>query len=214
MSPPQTGVSGQVDGVARSTAEAIDGGDAAEPEPRTHTKRRIEIEIVEDAGDWSALGDIAQLEGQILRAAEAVAAEPAVAAFLPTAPAVAGAVVALSCDESVAGLNAQFRGKAKPTNVLSFPAPHSAQPLEDGEPRALGDIVLAVETITREAAEMGLPVAHHLTHLVVHGLLHLLGYDHLTAEDAEAMEALEIRILAKLGIGDPYAGSEVVEAPS
>ncbi len=115
------------------------------------------------------------------------------------------ACVALSSDAEVARLNATYRGKQAATNVLSFPA--GPAPAGGGDVRLLGDLVLAAETVTREAAELGLPLEHHLQHLVVHGLLHLLGYDHEMDEEAETMEALEVRILARLGIDDPYAAA-------
>ena len=113
----------------------------------------------------------------------------------------ASVTIALSADASVAVLNGQYRGKPKPTNVLSFPAGPGAQ---DG---FLGDIVLAAETLKREAELEDIPVEHHFQHLVVHGVLHLLGYDHETDAEAEAMEKLEIGILARLGIANPYTGA-------
>ena len=104
--------------------------------------------------------------------------------------------VALDSDKGVRALNARDRKKDKPTNVLSYPS---------GERDFLGDIVLARQTVWREAREQRKSAADHFTHLVVHGTLHLLGYDHETGEaDAERMEALERRVLAKLGIADPY----------
>jgi probable rRNA maturation factor len=104
--------------------------------------------------------------------------------------------IALADDRRVRALNARDRRKDKPTNVLSYPS---------GERDFLGDVVLARQTVWREAKSQGKTAADHLSHLVVHGTLHLLGYDHETGEaDAERMEALERRILAKLGIADPY----------
>jgi probable rRNA maturation factor len=107
-------------------------------------------------------------------------------------------------DEKILEINRQWRGKATATNVLSFPV--SAETLVPaGEPRPLGDIALAFGVISKEAAEQKKPIAHHVTHLIVHGALHLLGYDHETDSEAEAMEAREIMILAGLGIENPYA---------
>lgn len=106
-------------------------------------------------------------------------------------------------DGSVATLNAEWRGKDKPTNVLSFPTPED-MPVPAGEPRPLGDIVLANGVVTREAEEQGKTLHDHTAHLIVHGTLHLLGYDHETDGEAEEMETLETRILKGLGIPDPY----------
>jgi probable rRNA maturation factor len=117
--------------------------------------------------------------------------------------------IALSDDASVQKLNAGFRGKDKPTNVLSFPAGETAVADAETGARPLGDIILALETVMAEAAEQEKPAAHHFQHLVVHGALHLLGFDHETDSEASEMESLEIEILAGLGIPDPYAGTEV-----
>lgn len=111
--------------------------------------------------------------------------------------------VVLGDDATVRDLNRTYRGQDRPTNVLSFPAGQDALP-EDA-PCLLGDIVLAYATIAREAADQGKRPADHLSHLCVHGLLHLLGYDHETETDAVEMEALEVSILTELGIGDPFA---------
>ncbi|MFC3614373.1 rRNA maturation RNase YbeY [Lutimaribacter marinistellae] len=121
----------------------------------------------------------------------------------------------LGCDDArIAVLNAEFRDKPKATNVLSWPAedlssedegtePYPPEPDFDGS-TALGDIAISYDTCTREAVAAGKPVADHVTHLVVHGLLHLLGYDHERDGDAALMESLEVEILGKLGIDDPY----------
>ena len=111
-------------------------------------------------------------------------------------------------DSEVHTLNREWRERDKPTNVLSFPMLEREE-LEilalDGPPVMLGDIALAYETCAREAAEKGVPLEHHATHLIVHGLLHLAGHDHVDSDtQAEQMEALETAILAKLGIPDPY----------
>ncbi|HVR90981.1 MAG TPA: rRNA maturation RNase YbeY [Novosphingobium sp.] len=119
----------------------------------------------------------------------------------------------LADDAEVRALNRQWRAKDKPTNVLSFPMLHRATLLTlsiDGPEEMLGDLALALETCTREAAGKGIALADHAAHLIVHGLLHLAGHDHETsAEDAEAMEALEIKALALMGIADPYGDADL-----
>jgi probable rRNA maturation factor len=106
-------------------------------------------------------------------------------------------------DLSIAAINADWRGKNKATNVLSFPSA-SGIAMPAGEPRPLGDIVLAHGVIVSEAAEQGRTLHNHTTHLIIHGVLHLLGFDHGTEAQAQEMEGLEIRILKGLGISDPY----------
>jgi len=122
----------------------------------------------------------------------------------------------LACDDArIAALNAEFRGKPTPTNVLSWPAEELAAAQDGGFPDVpdagcdgmlaeLGDIAIAFETCRREAAEQEKTFNDHVTHLVVHGCLHLLGYDHVRDRDADMMERMEIEILAKLGVSDPY----------
>jgi probable rRNA maturation factor len=107
-------------------------------------------------------------------------------------------------DAFVRTLNADHRGKDAPTNVLSFP---NGFEVPAGAPRLLGDVVLARETVAREAAEQDKPVADHVAHLLVHGVLHLCGWDHETEDEARAMEALEVDLLARLGVPDPYRSS-------
>jgi probable rRNA maturation factor len=109
--------------------------------------------------------------------------------------------VALADDAMMRELNRQYRGKDMPTNVLAFPTDDAGAP---GRARLLGDIVLAFETVRGEAAERSRPLADHISHLVVHGMLHLLGRDHKTDTQAAAMEALETAILAGLGVANPY----------
>jgi len=119
----------------------------------------------------------------------------------------------LACDDArIAALNADFRDKPQPTNVLSWPSDERGAevpgarpdlPAPTGDPE-LGDIAIAYETCAREAAEAGKPLADHVTHLIVHATLHLLGYDHIRDQDATLMEATEVAILGKLGLPDPY----------
>ena len=140
----------------------------------------IDIEVEADA--WSA--DLPDVADVVARAAEQAAPPGDV-------------VILLTDDETVRDLNERFRGKNRPTNVLSFPAPENAQP-------HLGDIVLAHGVCAAEARAQGKPFADHLSHLVIHGILHLMGHDHEADDEAEAMEAKERTLLAALGIPDPY----------
>lgn len=111
--------------------------------------------------------------------------------------------IVLANNKTIQTLNLRFRGMDQPTNVLSFPA-SGDEPRPAGAPVALGDVVIAFETTKAEAKRDGKALKDHLSHLVVHGVLHLRGYDHERRPDAEKMEALETRILAKLGVADPY----------
>ena len=113
--------------------------------------------------------------------------------------------VMLTDDAGIRTLNSNWRGIDKPTNVLSFPALQASPGGPDDAPRMLGDIAIAYETTRKEADDEQRPFDHHLSHLAVHGFLHLIGYDHEKDDDAEAMETLEQEILAHLGIPDPYA---------
>jgi probable rRNA maturation factor len=153
----------------------------------------IDVEI--EAEDWTAA----------LTDAEAICRTAADAALTGIAPSDVDSpliCVLLTGDDEVAALNQQFRHKPGPTNVLSFPAP--ANP--EGQ---IGDIALAYGVCAREAAEQGKTLEQHLSHLVVHGVLHLLGYDHEGDGEAEAMEALERSILETVGVPDPYAADRV-----
>jgi probable rRNA maturation factor len=169
------------------SAEAQDRADV-DPEP----PERLHLEIVNHDGDWRLFEPIAP----------AIEATGRALTDLLSMPVVVAAVV-LSSDKHVQSLNRAYRGEDKPTNVLSFAAP-AVTGGADGIPRFLGDIVLAAETAAREAAKQGMPPRHHLQHLVVHGLLHLFGYDHQSGDEADEMEALEVTILARLGIANPY----------
>ena len=153
----------------------------------------VDIDIFVEAGAWAAEAELTCL---VERAVAAAFAETGASGASELS-------IVFSDDAQIRTLNAGWRGKDKPTNVLSFPAfPLS----KDGPlPPMLGDIVLAAETVAREAALEDKPVANHITHLVIHGLLHLLGYDHETDAEAEEMEAIERAALARLAIPDPYA---------
>nr|WP_210272782.1 rRNA maturation RNase YbeY [Chthonobacter rhizosphaerae] len=151
-----------------------------------------------EAGAW---GDEALLQRLVDRAVQATAAM-ADAEILDQSE----VSVLLTDDAHIRVLNRQHRGFDKPTNVLSFP---QDDPDADAYGPLLGDIVVARETVEREAVDEDVPFSHHLTHMIVHGLLHLIGYDHVQDEEAAEMEALETAILATLGIPDPYADPPV-----
>jgi probable rRNA maturation factor len=155
---------------------------------------------------------IAPLTADILVAAACWQAEPDAEAVVQRAIEAAArqasaddaeVAIVLTDDSGIRSLNRDWRGIDKPTNVLSFPAPQS--PVRDGQPRMLGDIAIAYEITRREAESESRPFADHLSHLAVHGFLHLIGYDHENDADAEKMESLERTILAGLGVPDPYA---------
>lgn len=113
--------------------------------------------------------------------------------------------VTLTDDKSIKVLNRDYREKDKPTNVLSFPMFDKMSEIPNGAGEIpLGDIIIAFETIKRESIEQNKTLADHFTHMLVHGFLHLLGYDHIVDSDAEEMEALEVKILKKLSIANPY----------
>jgi probable rRNA maturation factor len=164
---------------------------------------RLELRI--DGGNW---GVPAEVEGVAVRA---------VTAAMETAGLGDSAVevsLFLTTDEAITALNAQFRGQPKPTNVLSWPAfalappaPGERPPLPralPGEAMPIGDIALAFETVAAEANDQNLAFDDHATHLIIHGVLHLLGFDHERDEDAEVMEGIERVALARLGVADPY----------
>ena len=146
----------------------------------------VEVEIEDEA--WSR--DVADVEDRVSRAVIAALGDRA-----------GSVVVLLTDDATVRDLNARFRDKDAPTNVLSFPAAPMDLP---GQATPRGDLVLAHGVCAREARDQSKALADHLTHLVVHGTLHLLGHDHVDDAEAEAMEAHEVTILAALGVADPY----------
>jgi probable rRNA maturation factor len=157
------------------------------------------VDVLIESDLWQTL----PAAGDIVRRAIALAATSAAATNLRGTE-----LSVLLCDDAtIAGLNARWRGQERPTNVLSFPAPPLPR-AAPGERMPLGDIAVAYETVAREAAQQGKPVTDHLFHLVVHGFLHLLGYDHHMDGEAERMERLERDILARTGIADPYASRD------
>jgi probable rRNA maturation factor len=160
-----------------------------------------EVLVVADC--WQTEPDAeAVIHRAIATAAETVNAGPSANTSLGEAE----LAVMLTDDAGIRTLNNNWRGVDKPTNVLSFPALQpTGQGGPDDAPRMLGDIAIAYETTRKEADDEQKPFDHHLSHLAVHGFLHLIGYDHENDDDAEAMETLEQEILAQLGIPDPYA---------
>ncbi len=162
----------------------------------------LSVEVVLRSGDWDAAGIDQDLLKRAARNAFSVAG-----GGKNTDAEVA---VVLCDDAEVRQLNATWRNTDRPTNVLSFPATDD-MPAQIGL-RTLGDVVLAFETVAAEARTAGLDLNHHAAHLVVHGVLHLVGYDHETDEDARQMEGLERRILSGLAIADPYAVAAVAES--
>ena len=163
----------------------------------------LEADISFECESWSLINHLDQLVDDALKATVLEAKKKLLD----------GAEVSLLfCDDArIRELNREWRGLDKPTNVLSFPAVPAdrlaTSPL-------LGDIAVAFETVSRESKDEGKTLSHHTSHMIVHGLLHLLGYDHETDEEAEEMEALERAALARLGIADPYAATEPVNGKS
>ncbi|EWY42387.1 hypothetical protein N825_00100 [Skermanella stibiiresistens SB22] len=181
------------------------------------TPRSLDIAVSLEAGEWDDLSSdgaegVERLVEAAAQAAFAAAEHPAALRDMAD-DAVAEMSLVLADDAMVQTLNRDYRGKDEPTNVLSFASLDDIGDSDDvlaahpGMPILIGDVILACETVRREAREQGKPAEDHLTHLVIHGVLHLLGYDHETDLDADRMERLETSILAGMGIADPYAGS-------
>jgi probable rRNA maturation factor len=169
---------------------------------KRRTDAPLSVEIVLRGGDWRAAGIDQDLLERAARHAFSLASGGESTG--------AEVAVALCDDAEVRQLNATWRDTDKPTNVLSFPAADDIP--ANNDMRTLGDVVLAFETVAGEAQTAGLELNHHAAHLVVHGVLHLVGYDHETDEDARQMEELERRILSGLNIADPYAVAAVAES--
>jgi probable rRNA maturation factor len=179
---------------ARAIARARRPAGGAAKQARRARGAAPSIDIIVGSPMWQAQRAARALLRRAIRAAAAMAA-------------VRGGelAVVLVDDAAMRALNRRWRGKDKPTNVLSFPSGASCRtPV-----KPLGDIVIAFETAAREALAGEVPLPHHLAHLAVHGFLHLVGYDHETDPEAQAMEALETAVLARLGVPDPYAKRDV-----
>lgn len=169
------------------------------------------LDIIFDSGDWDEGSFSTLADRAILSTLEHMGLDPDVVE-----------ISVMVCDDvRIADLNAEFREKPVPTNVLSWPAQNLAPEGEGQAPPApvngfdgmveLGDIALSYDTCKREAIESGKRMEDHLTHLIVHGTLHLLGYDHITEGDAALMERLEIEILGNLGVDDPYISDQTTK---
>jgi probable rRNA maturation factor len=165
--------------------------------PRSDSPGSLAADVMIDSPLWTAQPDAEAIVHRAIKAA---------AAAVDTGSARGAELAILLTDDSaIRVLNRDWRGFDKPTNVLSFPAAQSGG--DDGAPH-LGDIVIAYETTAREADAEGKTLADHLAHLTIHGFLHLLGYDHESGREADAMERLESAILARLGVPDPHAVRE------
>jgi probable rRNA maturation factor len=174
----------------------------------------LDISFSLEAGDWeAAVTDVEQLVEAAAHAAFEAAERPEILGHAP-----AEMSLVLADDALVQTLNRDYRDKDKPTNVLSFALLDDLDDTDDalardeGMPILIGDVILAFETVQREAREQGKSIKDHLAHLVIHGVLHLLGYDHQSDPDADRMERLETSILARMGIADPYSANPVQAA--
>jgi probable rRNA maturation factor len=181
-----------------STYSSSSAGEPIEAEP----PERLVIAVVEEEGDWSGFGAPREAIQEVVRALARHGR--------PHVPEGSEASVVLGSDALVRGLNRTYRGKDASTNVLAFPFKPPRGAPGGGAPY-LGDVVLAAETVRGEASERGIEPRHHLQHLVLHGLLHLLGCDHGTDSTASVMEGLETEILAVIGVPDPYASPPDLE---
>lgn len=165
-------------------------------------RERVEVDVLAPCGAWSAACPEAE---EVARAAARAAVTRGAAAASVALPARVELAVVLGGDAEQQRLNRDWRGIDRPTNVLAFSAWDPGVSMPRAAPvLLLGDVVLAFETVAREAAEQGRPLGAHLSHLVVHGVLHLIGFDHQTDSEAAVMEALETSILAEFGVADPY----------
>ncbi len=165
----------------------------------------VVLEMTVEAGDWPAEDYLQKLCLAAIDAAHRLLVDKGLLAASGEPPELS---MLFTDDAAMTAINGEWRGQPKPTNVLSFPA--AELDIGDPTPPMLGDIVFALETIRRETNELDRKFDDHLAHLTVHGYLHLLGYDHIEAEEAEEMESLETRILATMGISDPYESTDLI----
>ena len=172
---------------------------------RPRAAANIGLDIVVDSPLWQAERGVCASLRRAVRAAATMAATNG-----------GELAIVLTDDSAIRALNRDWRGKDKATNVLSFPAPSPSRPGKPAPVRhrhLIGDIVIAYETTAREARAEARPFRHHLAHLTVHGFLHLLGHDHASDAQAEAMEALEVAVLARLKVPNPYLASSLRSPP-
>ncbi len=169
----------------------------------------IDLAVSIESDDWDEFGPefeypetLADALTPLIEATVAAGIGPGVR---PAADQVVELAIVFGDDDLVQRLNREYRGKDAPTNVLSFALTEADEPDFPGAPLVLGDVVLALETVLAEATRDNKAPADHARHLVVHGILHLLGHDHMTDAEAEAMERIETAILARFGIADPYS---------
>ena len=163
----------------------------------------LESDLLIESDLWQAVPDLEAVIERALAAGLSYVMKKEGIDFLPECE----VSLVFTDDEAIRVLNANHRGKDKATNVLSFPIDEDADPFGP----MLGDIVFAYETVKRESVEMGVEIRNHLTHLCLHGFLHLLGYDHIEPDEAEKMESVEIAILAQLDLPNPYEGTVPLE---
>ncbi len=168
---------------------------------KKNLNHKIEISVQDP--QWETMGDIHNIVMSVAKTTLTSAILPKIA-FNRNLE----ASIVLANDDLVQVLNREYRGKDKPTNVLTFALLDGEDMTPEGEILALGDVIISFQTIEREAQEQGKFMLDHLKHMTVHGVLHLLGYDHETDEEANDMETLEIRILEQLGVQNPYIETE------
>jgi probable rRNA maturation factor len=163
------------------------------------TATRLDIQLSVESGGWPDEDVLGAFAARVLEHTAGFLVSNAGQPFPESAVEIS---LVFTSDDDIRTVNEAWRGQDKPTNVLSFPAFPLAPGGQPGP--MLGDIIMAEETLRREALDLGIPFDDHLTHLLVHGFLHLFGYDHMTDEEAAVMEGLESRILAEMGLADPY----------
>ena len=165
----------------------------------------IDTDRLIESDQWQGIDSLDAVIDRAIDGASLFVRNEEAISFLPTCE----LSLVFTDDASIRILNADHRGKDKATNVLSFPQDEDAEIFGP----MLGDIVFAYETVEREAKELGLAFTDHLTHLCIHGFLHLLGYDHMETDEAEKMESVEVAILERLGLANPYAGTVPLDMP-